>query len=173
MFNLRRNAWTTVVVGCLLTVVVVFGYSLQNGSDVTTQTARTTSRTDDPERPFARFVFEWDDILYDLSDGDYLVALMSATCPYCKEETNRLSELPELFPQVPPVIGLCLGTEPELKMFREKTKPNFPIFKLDPLTFIQLIGQTPPRFILIRDGKPLKYWDERVPELLELAETME
>ena len=168
-----RGVPSTVALGCLLTVVTVLGYSLQNGSAPSTQSVHSAPRTDDSARPFAHFVFEENDTRYDLADGGYLVALLSATCSHCEEETSRLNELPELFPDAPTVVGLCLGTEPELQTFREKTQPNFPAFLLEPLDFFQLIGQTPPRFVLVLDGKPLQHWDEHVPDLLQLVEAMD
>ncbi len=168
-----RSVWTTVIAGCLLIFAAAFGYSLHNTTVSENHTDPIVLDADDPGRPFAGFVFENDETHYDLSEGDYLVALLSATCSHCEEETNRLSELPELFPDAPPVVGLCMGTAAELKTFREKTIPNFPTVRLDPLAFFQLIGQAPPRFVLIRDGKSVRYWDEHMPELLELAEALQ
>ena len=56
-----------------------------------------------------------------------------------------------------------LGRREELGRFREKYRPRFPTQAMAPMEFLSRIGSAPPRFILIRDGKARRHWDEKAP----------
>ncbi len=114
-------------------------------------------------RPFAQFVFEADGELWDLGQGEYIVAMLNATCEHCMASVERLNEL-ALLPELPPVIGLCEGTEESIEEFRLATGPQFPLQIIGIRTFYGLIENSPPRFYVVRDGEALVGWDEEVPE---------
>ena len=116
-------------------------------------------------RPFAQFVFDLDDIHYDLDHGEYFVAMLSMDCPECMATVPAINDLTEI-PDFPPVVALCYEeTTGALDTFREATAPTFPLYSLGDkiLTFSNLIGDAPPRFYLERDGEPIACWDLTVP----------
>lgn len=131
--------------------------------------APDTGTTPDKDRPFAQFRFEVDGETWDLGEGEYLVAMLSDSCDHCVESVETLNELASV-PELPQVIGLMLGEEETLQEFLEITNPQFPTLLIEALTFFQFIGVEPPRFIHVRDGKQVRFWDEDVPEDLELLE---
>ena len=117
----------------------------------------------DETRPFARFRFQLDGQEWDLGKGEYFVALLSDSCDHCAEAVAKLNELPLFFPELPPIIGLCLGDEETLKQFREETEPEFPTVLIDPLVFFSLIADAPPRYTYISEGTEITHWDEVLP----------
>jgi hypothetical protein len=125
------------------------------------------------ESVFAQFVFEQDGLKYDLGHGEYFVPVLNMTCEHCMasvEKTNALAQTPGF----PPIIALCNEDDPgDLANFQAKTAPDFPLHSLGSAKrlFYSLIGKEPPRFYLVRDGKPVKFWDERVPSAEEVMKS--
>jgi hypothetical protein len=119
--------------------------------------------------PFAQFVFEADGSVWDLGQGEYLVALLSATCEHCIAAVESLNALMQ-HPDVPPIVALCEGQPDSLQQFRDLTSPEFPIHPVGIRVFYELIGTAPPRFTYIRDGKPIAFWDEHIPAPAEIAQ---
>ena len=126
----------------------------------------------DEDRPFARFRFQLDNEEWDLGNGEYFVALLSDSCDHCAEAVAKLNELPLFFPEMPPIIGLCLGDEETLKQFQEETQPEFPTVLTDPLVFFSLIGDAPPRYTYISGGAEIGHWDEELPNDQQLLEKL-
>ena len=126
----------------------------------------------DPSRPFARFQFKYAERQWNLGEGEYFVTLLSTSCAHCAAAVEELNELALFFPDLPPIVGLCLGDDDELDQFREQNNPNFPTVLIPPLTFFDLIGSTPPRFVWVRDGKALQHWDGELPSDDQLLEIM-
>ena len=115
----------------------------------------------DSQRPFAALtVSTTDGAEIRLGEGEYLVAMLSATCDECAAAVEHLNELVEL-KEGPPLVGLVLGSESELENFRSITKPLFPLGLVEPSLFFSLISPTapPPRFYIIKDGKEVRHWD--------------
>lgn len=130
----------------------------------------------DPERPFARFRFEYAGETFDLSRGDWFVALLSLSCTHCREAVPWINAQIQTVPESPPVVGLCLGSREELRAFREDLTPAFPTTTIPPLEFLRLVPGEPPRYALIRDGRPVIYWDYELPapeELIDYAVRMQ
>lgn len=120
------------------------------------------------DRPFAQFVFEADEQSFDLGKGEYLVVLLSMTCPHCMDSVPALNEL--LYtPDIPPVVALCYEEKPgALSEFRDSTGAEFPLYSLGEkrvLTFFTLLGdgKEPPRIVYVRDGRALVDWFETAP----------
>lgn len=123
------------------------------------------------ERPFAQFTAPTDGGMLQLGEGEYLVAMLSATCEHCQRTTeilNRVAEIREL----PEVVGLVLGNEAELERFRALTEAAFPLMRVEPEAFFRFVGQAPPRLIHVRDGREVAFWDEPIPELGDLAKAV-
>lgn len=111
---------------------------------------------------------------FNLGSGVYLVPIMSATCPECKEKVPELNDL-FLDPDVPPMIALCYeDKEGDLDTFRGLTNPFFPTYSLGnrSLLYFQLIEKDPFRLLLIRDGRIAASWDGYVPPWDDLHETL-
>jgi uncharacterized membrane protein YphA (DoxX/SURF4 family) len=132
---------------------------------------------DDPDehRPFAAFRFQTSEGSVDLGQGSYLVALLSMSCDHCADAVPELNDLPRFFPGFPQIVALCLGDESSRADFEDRTQPDFPLFLLEPLAFFDLIGQSPPRFVLIEDGRIIRFWDADLPSdeaWLEVLESL-
>jgi len=114
------------------------------------------------DRPFAKFVVTDGNETLNLATGDYLVAMLSATCEHCQAATGILNGLTAA-PGVPQIVGLMMGDKDEMQMFRDLTAPAFPVMSIDTLAFFQLIGKEPPRFYVIHDGAVVRRLDEMDP----------
>jgi hypothetical protein len=124
----------------------------------------------DPDRPYARFNFQADGRRWDLGQGDYFVAWLSTTCDDCKAAAEPLDELPQMIPELPPIIALGLGDQTTFKQYREETDADFPFVLVPARVFLQFVEVEPPRFVLVREGRPLHAWDGSPPDPMELAE---
>lgn len=131
---------------------------------------RTQGRTDEA-RPFAQFVFEADGEQFDLGRGEYLVAMLNATCSHCIASVPGLNELSET-DGLPEMVALMMGDEQELEQFQATTMPFFPAKLIDTLKFMEFIGTAPPRLIYVHDGRIVRHWDweDDVPESAIIAE---
>lgn len=100
----------------------------------------------------------------DLSQGTYLVVLMSTDCNHCKDSVpvlNFLSEDNHLFK----VVALCLNCEEDRNRFASEFEPAYPIGQMDQDDFWQLVGDGGvPKFLLVHNSKIQKVWDENVPD---------
>jgi hypothetical protein len=114
---------------------------------------------------FSQFVFEIDGEKYDLGRGEYFVAILSMKCDHCMASVPEINALAET-PGFPQVVALCYEEEKgAMDTFEAETGPDFPLYSMGSSvrTFSDLIGQEPPRFYLVRDGMPLRFWDKTVP----------
>lgn len=126
-------------------------------------------------RPFAQFVFEADGMSWDLGRGEYFVAMLSATCEHCMASIPAVNALAAT-PGFPPIVGLCYEEEPgSFEEFRALTSPAFALHSLGSQgrLFSSFIGQEPPRFIYIRDGRQVAYWDQDVPGVAAVLKARE
>jgi thiol-disulfide isomerase/thioredoxin len=124
--------------------------------------------------PFAQFVFQSGGKTTDLGKGEYLVAILSMECEHCMETVPGINELQKQ-PGVPELVALCYEPAPgDLEKFREATAPEFPLLSMgrDVGKFFSLIGTTPPRFALVRDGVQIHYWDNDPPPASEVVEAL-
>ncbi|MCX7014333.1 MAG: hypothetical protein NTW86_17580 [Candidatus Sumerlaeota bacterium] len=123
---------------------------------------------------FAKYSFEWQGERLDLGMEVCFVAMLSDSCAHCAElvaSLNRMSKDPSL----PRIIGLVLGEEETLKNFRATFHPEFATRLIPVLEFFDLIGDAPPRFYLVDNGREAKYWDEEIPQaaaILEAAKSL-
>jgi hypothetical protein len=123
------------------------------------------------ERPFAEFNFDYEGLKIDLGTGTYLVAMLSDTCEHCGESVAPLNEMLDI-PGFPFIVGLCLGEKGTFEEFIAGYQPKFPVRLIEPLKFFEHIGDAPPRFILVRDGKSIHYWDDELPKAPEILDAM-
>ena len=123
---------------------------------------------------FARYRFTFEETSYDLGEGDYFIALLSDSCPHCEDAVEQLHELRDwLSEDLPPIVGLCLGDRQTLGKYRKLTQPRFPTALIPPLDFFGLIGEEPPRFYLVRDGRAIQDWDLYLPDPIDLFDLLQ
>ena len=123
-------------------------------------------RPTEQNRPFAQFRFETDGVPFDLGVGEHFVVMLNTTCEHCMAAVESLNTL-ALVPDFPAIVGICFEEEPgSLDTFRDDTAPLFPLHSLgDSIrTFFSLVGEAPPRFIYVRDGTQIVFWDEQPPD---------
>ncbi|HOZ46904.1 MAG TPA: MauE/DoxX family redox-associated membrane protein [Candidatus Hydrogenedentes bacterium] len=117
------------------------------------------------DAPFAQFRFEDGGEVITLDKGEYFVVLYNSTCEHCMatvEPVNQFAAL-EGFPRV---VAICYEDEPgTLDEFRQLTQPVFPLLSLGDQVrlFFSLVGDVPPRFAFVKDGRQLAFWDEEPP----------
>ncbi|MFO7775481.1 MAG: hypothetical protein R6W89_06745 [Candidatus Hydrogenedentota bacterium] len=115
------------------------------------------------ERPFAEMTYQDGGTTVDLGDGEHFIAMYSANCEHCMATVPELHAL--MFEEgVPDVMAFVLGEPAAMDQFRSATQPLFPLERIGIETFAHHIGAAPPRFILVRDGGIVDYWDGSVPE---------
>lgn len=124
----------------------------------------------DKERPFAAYQFEYGGEQWDLGQGDYLVVILTATCPHCQASAEILNEVILTGVELP-VAGLVFAEDDdELQEFRTVTEALFPTHLLDGTALLSLIGDEPPRFYITHDGASVRYLDSLEPDLDALLE---
>ena len=121
---------------------------------------------------FSGYVFEWKGKRYDLTRGLYIVVMISDSCEGCAEIVRSLNTLTGN-KDLPPIVAFVLGEKETIERFRRNYSPAFPTNLMAPLDFLDRIGEAPPRFILVRDGKQLHYWDtKKAPDEVTLIEAV-
>lgn len=163
----RKPAPLSAIASVLLIVVLSAFDVATRGSDTS---ALPTVATTDEERPFAQFVFTADGIDFDLSEGEHLVAMLSATCDHCQASVPGLNALAEnaLFPEF---VALMMGTDEEVEDFLLFTSPEFPLQQIKTLTFMSFLVSAPPRLFYVRDGQNAHVWDwdDAPPSVVDVA----
>jgi len=91
----------------------------------------------------------------------------------CNANSEEVHQLRRENPELPQVVGLMLGDEDTLTALVGRTEPNFPMTLIEPLTFFEFIGSTPPRIHYVHDGQSVHYWDEHLPEVNDLCTSSE
>jgi hypothetical protein len=121
---------------------------------------------------FSGYVFDWEGKHYDLTRGLYIVVMISDSCEGCAEIVRSLNAL-AVNKDLPPIVAFVLGEKATLENFRKNYSPAFPTNLMAPLDFLDRIGEAPPRFILVREGRQLRYWDtKRAPDEVTLLEAV-
>ncbi|MCL4216426.1 MAG: hypothetical protein KJ052_05400 [Candidatus Hydrogenedentes bacterium] len=113
--------------------------------------------------PYAGVTVAGPDREYDLGEGDYFVALLSATCDHCQDAVVYLNEVALVLGDDMPVVGLVQGDEASLDTFISLTEPLFPTQLVDDLFFFEHIGRLPPRFVVVHDGQVRRFLDALEP----------
>ena len=110
----------------------------------------------DPDRPLAKFAFEADGQEFNLAEGEYLVAMLNATCGHCQDSVEALNGFLESS-DLPEMVGLIDGTDQEIDDFRLFHSPLFPLNKVALIDLMEFMN-TPPALIYARGGVPIKTW---------------
>jgi len=100
----------------------------------------------------------------DFRSGVHLVFIMGTDCPHCLEILPELEAL-ALSPGIPKIVAMSINDDTQRQRFIEEFQPSFPIGQIDDELFWRLLGNgTTPRFLLVRQGRIVKTWDQTVPE---------
>lgn len=153
--KLKSPAAATALGATLLIVILGAVDAATRGAN---SSALAIAEEADDDRPFSQFVFTADGIDFDLGHGENLVALLSATCEHCQASVPGLNALAGAG-DLPPMVGLMIGTDEEVDAFLLKTLPEFPLQQIEMLTFMSFIGVAPPRLHHVRDGLGVRHWD--------------
>lgn len=94
----------------------------------------------------------------DLDEGVKIVALLSLDCEHCMATAHKLGLLRKDI-NLPPTYFLFLGDEDQLKNFSDHAGYKFPYKIIDPMEFFPLIGDVPPRVVLMVNGNIIGDWD--------------
>ena len=164
-----------------LAVIPQIGGTIPAGNEGPTATGHETLPPDGEAQPageagaFAgyRIVPDFGDPI-DLARGEYLVALLSMTCPHCMDTVPEINAY-TYETALPPVVAICL--EPEegsLEEFQGMTGPEFPMHSVgnDMLAWAKLCSGVPPQLCLVRDGVAVKTWSDVMPGKEELLEAV-
>lgn len=122
--------------------------------------------------PYSKMEVEIDGKVYNLGQGEYLIALLSFGCDHCVEEAPKINDY-MLINGMPKIIALCLEESSEEKEeFINIVQPLFPIYSIGNKVrlFLSLIGKEPPRLVYLKQGKIVKYWDYDLPNPDEIIE---
>ncbi len=170
-----RGAAVRFVIAFLAAAAAV-GYAAPRVEHIAQTTPPTTDKGKGGEAgiDFGQFVFMTDMGSYDLGKGIYLVPVLSMTCEDCMGKVPLLNELMSQ-PGMPPMVALCYEDKAgDLDNFRGQTQPMFPLHALgnQPLLYFNLRGEDPFRLTLVRDGRAIAHWDERVPSTEEVTEAL-
>lgn len=165
----RWGMWRLVPSGAILIVILMCAYL----SPVWEQSGSVGSpiERDEAREGLAQYTIIWDEERIDLSSGMYLVAMISDSCSECAETVAALNELCK-DEELPRIVSFVLGGQETLSSFQEKYKPDFPSMLLPSQEILEYIGDAPPRFILLQDGKQFRFWDKKAPEAFVVAEAM-
>lgn len=97
----------------------------------------------------------------DLLSGKKLIAVFDPDCEHCQESVAELKKLNEEKTNLPELYILFLnesGSTPE--KFFEKTSISLPYHEISISEFFDLIGNSPPRYYLLEDGKIVETIDD-------------
>ena len=157
---------SAIALSVLIAALAVVDVATRGGNTSALQTANVT----DEDGPFAQFVFSSFGKEYDLGEGEYLVAMLSATCEHCQASVSGLNAL-VTSGQFPDFVALMIGTDEEVDDFLVLTEPEFPLQTIEMLTFMSFMVSAPPRLFYVRDGQSVKIWDwnDAPPSVEEVA----
>jgi len=123
------------------------------------------------ERPFAGMTYQDGGETVELGEGEHFVAMYGASCEHCMATAPELHGL--MFEEgIPDVMAFLEGEPAAIEQFRSVTQPLFPLEPIEIQDFARHIGAAPPRFILVRDGGIVAYWDDSVPEADSVREAL-
>jgi uncharacterized membrane protein YphA (DoxX/SURF4 family) len=97
----------------------------------------------------------------DLLNGKKLIAVFDPDCEHCQESVEEIKKLKDEKIVLPDLYILFLnesGSTPE--MFFEKTEIYAPYHGITINEFFDLIGNSPPRYYLLEEGKIIETFDD-------------
>jgi len=104
----------------------------------------------------------------DLISSSRLLAVFSLDCEHCQEIAKELAILKKENADLPEIYVLFFSEGGiTIEKFNSITNSNFPYTMINVGEFFDLIGSSPPRVYLLKDGEVVKFWDEKITEKLK------
>jgi uncharacterized membrane protein YphA (DoxX/SURF4 family) len=103
----------------------------------------------------------------DLSSGQKLVAILNLDCEHCQElsvelgKMNKTNKLPDVY------AFYFKEGETTVEEFEQMTNTSFPYVEIGVNTFFDLIGESPPRVYVLKDGAVDAIIDEDIAIALD------
>lgn len=167
---LRRYIWrallTTGTMACMVVGSVLFAKSPQAPA---VPSRSMTAQNASSDKKFASYTLSGNGKVHKLSQGIHLVAMLSSSCEHCGEIVEGLNHLSQ-DEELPPVVAFVLGNTAEVGQFDKRYQPRFPVQPMEIGAFLERIGQAPPRFVLVKDGTEVKFWDKVIPDPLTIIQ---
>jgi hypothetical protein len=112
---------------------------------------------------FSRYTYFEGEGNVDLAKGEKVVAVFNAECEHCQAAATEIGILKNEFPAFPQVYTLFfIEGEGSIDTFNAITGTHFPYHIINANEFFSLIGTSPPRVYVLRDGKVEHYFDENI-----------
>jgi hypothetical protein len=102
------------------------------------------------------------DLPVSLATGEHLVLLMSTSCSHCQAAVPDANAL--LADQrLPRLVAIAMDDRVKRGLFREDFGAQYPIGQVSEKTVKSLVVKEFPRLFLVRDGRVVRVWDEKLP----------
>jgi uncharacterized membrane protein YphA (DoxX/SURF4 family) len=109
------------------------------------------------------------DLPVDIKKGTYLFVVLDTGCDHCQANVPNFNELFDKQAGLVPLMAVCPNADSEIKWFKEKFTPKFPLGKVSDKDFLDLLkGGDTPRTFLLKDGGVMKVWDGKSPTEAEV-----
>lgn len=109
---------------------------------------------------------------FDISKGNYVVAVYASGCKYCKMSAKKINQMLETNRVEADKFQILIwGDTAHIQQFREETKcERYPWHVIHPYVAIDMVYGQFPTFILTHDGEIVKAFDYRGMDEKELSE---
>jgi hypothetical protein len=102
------------------------------------------------------------DLPVNLATGEHLVLLMSTQCSHCQEAVPEVNALVD-DQRLPRLVAVAMETRAERGLFREDYGARYPIGEISESDVRSLMKKAFPRLFLVREGRIVEVWDEKIP----------
>lgn len=112
---------------------------------------------------FSRYTYFEGEGNVDLAQGNKVVAVFNVECEHCQAAATEIGILKNEFPEFPQVYTLFfIEGEGSIDTFNAITGTHFPYHVISSNEFFSLIGSSPPRVYVLRNGKVEQQLDENI-----------
>ncbi|MCX7797750.1 MAG: hypothetical protein N2249_03905 [Melioribacter sp.] len=96
----------------------------------------------------------------DLTEGEKFIVILNTGCEHCQELAKELATF-KFNPKISSKIYALVYTEDNISIdsFKTLTKFDYPYYKIDLVSFFDLIGKSPPRIYWLKNGTIKEVWD--------------
>ena len=108
------------------------------------------------------------DITHNLSEGSFLVILLSTDCDKCPEYVTMLNTFSKIDQQFG-VVGIFAGTNEESIAFFWENLPDFPV-GYAPYAMMRKYFRKLPKLFYLRNGTVQYIWDNDMPSINQITE---
>ena len=120
-----------------------------------------------PINDFTSFTYSGLTKRTDLSSGEKMIAILNLDCEHCQELSEKLGKLKKEN-LLPDTYALYFKEgETTVDQFEKMTNSEFPYAEIDVNTFFDLIGESPPRVYILKQGEVDAVFDEDIASKIE------